>query len=122
MKQPMEFVSQDRRKPVLLVFLVLMLVLLAVFAALDEPIRTAAAPQGIVSFELAGTVEKAGEIVASWAGFRYLLVHVFGGLLFFTGMMLYYGKTGSFAFNSIAPAGAGIAEYLILCGFALNAA
>ena len=56
------------------------------------------------------------------AGFRYLLVHVFGGLLFFTGMMLYYGKTGSFAFTSIAPAGAGIAEYLILCGFALNAA
>src|SRR5574340_168995 len=68
MKQPMAFVPQDRRKPVFLMFLVLMLVLLAVFAALDVPIRTAAAPQGIVSFELAGTVEKAGEIVASWAG------------------------------------------------------
>jgi multicomponent Na+:H+ antiporter subunit D len=56
------------------------------------------------------------------AGFRYLLVHVFGGLLFFTGMMLYYYKTGSMAFESIAPADAGLAEYLILWGFALNAA
>jgi len=56
------------------------------------------------------------------AGFRYLLVHVFGGLLFFTGMMLYYYKTGSFAFEGIAPGNAGLAEYLILWGFALNAA
>jgi multicomponent Na+:H+ antiporter subunit D len=56
------------------------------------------------------------------AGFRYLLVHVFGGLLFFTGMMLYYYKTGSFAFSSIVPASAGLPEYLILSGFALNAA
>ncbi len=30
------------------------------------------------------------------AGYRYLLVHVFGGLLFFTGMMLYYFKTGQY--------------------------
>ena len=56
------------------------------------------------------------------AGFRYLLVHVFGGLLFFTGMLLYYYKTGSLAFNSILPANASLPEYLILCGFALNAA
>jgi len=33
------------------------------------------------------------------AGFRYLLFHVFGGLLFFSGMMLYYYKTGSFVFD-----------------------
>ncbi len=56
------------------------------------------------------------------AGFRYLLVHVFGGLCLFTGLMLSYYKTGSLAFNAIAPANAGLAEYLILCGFALNAA
>ncbi len=56
------------------------------------------------------------------AGFRYLLVHVFGGLLFFTGMMLYHYKTGSLAFNAVAPGSASLAEYLILCGFALNAA
>ncbi|MCX8022480.1 MAG: Na(+)/H(+) antiporter subunit D [Syntrophorhabdaceae bacterium] len=56
------------------------------------------------------------------AGYRYLLVHVFGGLLFFAGMMLYYYKTGSLAFDRILPDRAGLAEYLILAGFSLNAA
>jgi multicomponent Na+:H+ antiporter subunit D len=56
------------------------------------------------------------------AGYRYLLVHVFGGLCFFTGMMLYYYKTGGLVFEHILPADAGVAEYLILAGFALNAA
>ncbi len=56
------------------------------------------------------------------AGYRYLLFHVFGGLLLFAGMMFYYIKTGSFAFKAIAPAGASWPEYLILAGFALNAA
>ncbi|HOP86853.1 MAG TPA: Na(+)/H(+) antiporter subunit D [Syntrophorhabdaceae bacterium] len=56
------------------------------------------------------------------AGYRYLLVHVFGGLLFLAGMMLYYYKTGNLAFERILPANAGVAEYLILAGFSLNAA
>jgi multicomponent Na+:H+ antiporter subunit D len=56
------------------------------------------------------------------AGFRYLLVHVFGGLLFFAGMMLYYYKTGGLLFTQVAQNGAGLAEYLILAGFSLNAA
>ncbi|HLA04554.1 MAG TPA: Na(+)/H(+) antiporter subunit D [Syntrophales bacterium] len=56
------------------------------------------------------------------AGFRYLLVHVFGGLCLFTGMMLHYHQTGSLAFVNILPAGASLPQYLILAGFALNAA
>jgi len=56
------------------------------------------------------------------AGFRYLLYHVFGGLLLFFGMMFYYAKVGSFAFNAISPSQAAWPEYLILAGFALNAA
>ncbi len=56
------------------------------------------------------------------AGYRYLLVHVFGGLLFFTGMMLYYYKTGNLVFDRILQAQAGLAEYFILAGFSLNAA
>jgi multicomponent Na+:H+ antiporter subunit D len=56
------------------------------------------------------------------AGYRYLLVHVFGGLLFFTGMMLYYYKTGNLLFERILPANASLPEYLILAGFCLNAA
>ena len=56
------------------------------------------------------------------AGFRYLLVHIFGGLLFFTGMMLYYYKVGNLLFLANQPGNAGLPEYLILAGFALNAA
>jgi len=56
------------------------------------------------------------------AGYRYLLVHVFGGLCLFLGMMLYYSKTGTFAFTRILQANAGLPEYLILIGFSLNAA
>ncbi len=56
------------------------------------------------------------------AGYRYLLVHVFGGLLFFTGMMLYYFKTGNLLFDRVSQGSAGLAEYLILAGFSLNAA
>lgn len=56
------------------------------------------------------------------AGQRYLLMHIFGGLLLLGGIFLHYKNTGSIAFESILPANAGIAEYLILAGFALNAA
>jgi multicomponent Na+:H+ antiporter subunit D len=56
------------------------------------------------------------------AGFRYLLMHIFGGLLLLAGIFLHYQNTGSMAFVLIPKAGAGFAEYLILAGFALNAA
>ena len=56
------------------------------------------------------------------AGFRYLLFHVFGGLLLFTGFMVHYHQTGSMAFESLLPMNASWPEYLILAGFALNAA
>ena len=56
------------------------------------------------------------------AGFRYLLMHIFGGLLLLAGIFLHYKNTGSMAFELIPKAGAGFAEYLILSGFALNAA
>jgi multicomponent Na+:H+ antiporter subunit D len=56
------------------------------------------------------------------AGYRYLLLHIFGGLLFFTGMMLYYSKTGSLVFDRVIQGNAALAEYLILAGFVLNAA
>ncbi len=40
--------------------------LLAVMILLDRPLRTAEAPRGIVSFELAGSFEKAQRVLASW--------------------------------------------------------
>ena len=42
------------------------LAITAVFQFLDQPLRTAAAPMGIVSFELARTVANVQAILASW--------------------------------------------------------
>ncbi len=41
-------------------------VLLAIMVRLDRPLRTAEAPRGIVSFELAGSPETARRILTSW--------------------------------------------------------
>lgn len=41
-------------------------VLLSVIVRLDQPLRTDAAPRGIVSFELAGSHAEAGRILESW--------------------------------------------------------
>lgn len=59
-------------------------------------------------------------IAAQRAGFKYLLMHLFGGLLLLTGILLYVNKTGLIGFNYL-----GLKDtysYLILLGFALNAA
>jgi hypothetical protein len=66
MKHPLEFFPVPLRKPFLLAFLLLTIVLFAIFRVLDQPLRTDAAPNGIVSFELAGTPLAAREITDSW--------------------------------------------------------
>lgn len=56
------------------------------------------------------------------AGFRYLLVHVVGGLVLMGGIFLWWMQTHDLTFGPIAPENANLAAYLILIGFALNAA
>jgi multicomponent Na+:H+ antiporter subunit D len=56
------------------------------------------------------------------AGFRYLLMHTAGGLVLLAGIFLRYSYTGSMAFGPISPVDANYADYLIMAGFALNAA
>jgi multicomponent Na+:H+ antiporter subunit D len=56
------------------------------------------------------------------AGFRYLLVHVFGGLCMFGGVVLYWAQTGSIAFESMLPYAGSTAFVLILIAFLINAA
>lgn len=46
--------------------LILALVIFAVFSVLDAPLRNAAAPNGIISFELAGSVARAQAMIDSW--------------------------------------------------------
>lgn len=56
------------------------------------------------------------------AGYRYLLFHMFGGVALLGGMLLRYKAVGTFAFDAINPSTAQFYDYLILLGFAVNAA
>jgi multicomponent Na+:H+ antiporter subunit D len=62
------------------------------------------------------------ERAATAAGFRYLLVHVFGGLCLLGGIVLYWADTGTLAFADMSPHAGSIAFALILLAFLLNAA
>jgi len=54
------------------------------------------------------------------AGFRYLMVHLFGGAVLLAGIVIYASETGSIAFGRLE--GGGLGFWLILVGFVLNAA
>ncbi len=54
------------------------------------------------------------------AGFRYLLVHIAGGLFLLAGIIMHYHDTGSLTFSYLGLSGT--ASYLILLGFGINAA
>ena len=57
------------------------------------------------------------------AGFRYLLVHIFGGLILLAGIVLHWSRTGSLAFGNLGtPEAGGMAWAMILGAFLLNAA
>ncbi len=56
------------------------------------------------------------------AGFRYFLFHTFGGLFLLSGLLLRYSHLGTFAFTAVDPSTAAYYDYLILTGFAVNAA
>jgi len=68
MQHPLEFVSGGYRKPLFFTFLFLTLVLFAIFRVLDLPLRIPAAPNGIVSFEMARTPQQAQAIIDVWTG------------------------------------------------------
>ncbi|MCG8615025.1 MAG: Na(+)/H(+) antiporter subunit D [Desulfobacterales bacterium] len=53
------------------------------------------------------------------AGFRYILVHLVGGLFLLAGIVLYFQKNGTFAFDYVGLDG--LDSYLMLIGIALNA-
>ncbi|MGA1236365.1 MAG: Na(+)/H(+) antiporter subunit D [Limisphaerales bacterium] len=56
------------------------------------------------------------------AGFRYLLVHMAGGVILLAGIILHYGTTQSLAFDSFDVHHPTAAAYLVMTGFILNAA
>jgi multicomponent Na+:H+ antiporter subunit D len=62
------------------------------------------------------------ERAAVSAGFRYLLVHLFGGLCLLGGIVLYWSQSGSLAFDDMSAHAGTAAFALILAAFLLNAA
>ncbi len=56
------------------------------------------------------------------AAFRYILVHIFGGLVLLAGIILTIHHTGSIAFNAFDSSAPTVGSWLILVGFLFNAA
>jgi multicomponent Na+:H+ antiporter subunit D len=67
-------------------------------------------------------VLRGGRRSAVAAGFRYLLVHVFGGLVLLAGIVLHWSQTGSLVFADMGAYSGSLAWVLILVAFLLNAA
>ncbi len=63
---PFKKLSNSALRPALILFLFLSLMLLSAMSLLDKNLKTAAAPRGIISFELAGDLERGNRILASW--------------------------------------------------------
>jgi hypothetical protein len=66
LSHPFERLLASTRRHSLPVLIVLTLALTVVLQLVGRPLQTTAAPQGIVSFELAGTLPAAQAMIASW--------------------------------------------------------
>lgn len=119
---PFDWVSEEGRGPLLLVLTALLLVLSAALAIIGEPLITAAAPGGIVSFELAGTLQRANEITRSWSpgarehamlslGLDYLYLVVYPAWLSLACLFATRRQGGR-----IARLGSGACWAVLLCG------
>lgn len=65
-RHPFEWLSLKAQKQVFVVLLMITLAVMGALRFLDGPLKTEAAPAGIVSFELAGSPAAAKNILASW--------------------------------------------------------
>jgi multicomponent Na+:H+ antiporter subunit D len=75
----------------------------------------------LMAFASAYLVFAKREQKAIEAGYRYILVHIFGGVCLLGGIIIHFIETKSIAFGPLAQDG-GIAFYLILVGVLFNAA
>jgi len=75
----------------------------------------------IMAFASAYLVFAQRDDAAVKAGFRYILVHIAGGVFLLGGIILHYAETGSIIFGPIEQNGSA-AFYLIMIGFIMNAA
>ncbi len=108
MDHPLEFIPRHLRKPMFYVFLALTVFMFGVFRFLDLPLHTDAAPGGIVSFELAGSLTKSQAIIESWdstawlyaafgLGFDYLFMPAYAFALSLGILLAMQGKVSRYA-------------------------
>jgi hypothetical protein len=120
MSHPLTAIAMEKRWKLFPLLLVSTLVVMAALQATGAPLRTDAAPQGIISFELTGTEAGAREIVDSWdanarahAGFNLGLDFVF---------LAFYSTTIAYACVWIAATcsvGTGALKPLVTMGMLL---
>jgi len=63
---PFEWLSESTKKTAFIIMFPVTLVISFIMSNLGNPLKTAAAPGGIVDYELAGTLDAAQRILASW--------------------------------------------------------
>lgn len=104
MQHPLEFIPIHFRKPLFYFFFAFTLLIFAAFRPLDVPLQTSAAPNGIVSFELARTLDSSQAMIRSWdinarlvaafgLGFDYLFMPVYALALSLGLLLAGQGKT-----------------------------
>lgn len=92
MRIPFSWLSFDQQKIHFYWFSASVIVLMLINGFVGAPLVTNAAPMGIVTFELAGTVEKSQSVMSSWdetvqkwaafgLGFDYLFMIVYAGAI-----------------------------------------
>ncbi len=65
--RPFDWINHDAQQPLLVSLTVLVVCMTALLFWLDRALVTNAAPNGIVSFELARSLERSGAILQSWS-------------------------------------------------------
>ena len=66
LRHPFQSIPQGRRARVFLPLLALTLLVMAALTLIGEPLKTAEAPHGILSFEFAGDASQARRMIDSW--------------------------------------------------------
>lgn len=91
-KHPFEWIEKASRFRVFVLWFIVTVVVIVGMQVLGKPLISKAAPAGIVSFEFAGNMENALEILASWRhevrvfaglnlGFDYVFMFAYGGTI-----------------------------------------
>ena len=66
MNNPVLYISPKFRKRILIILILVTLALMALLNGINKPLISSVSPFGIISFELAGTLDSAQKILADW--------------------------------------------------------